>query len=109
MRTRLIIMLALLMAPAGAHAALFDFDTAPVQAPLPLDLTVDGITAHLSATGQGYSIQAANTMGFTPAGFGGLCVYPSSVFAADLLIGFSATLNSFSTPRTAKVSGLMRA
>ena len=96
MRTRLIIMLALLMAPAVAHAALFDFDTAPVQAPLPLDLTVDGITAHLSATGQGYSIQAANTMGFTPAGFGGLCVYPSSVFAADLLIGFSATLNSFS-------------
>ena len=75
---------------------LFDFDNAPLHASLPIDLTVSGLTAHLSATGQGFSIQQANTMGFTPAGFGGFCVYPNSIYASDLLISFSATLTDFS-------------
>jgi hypothetical protein len=35
-------------------------------------------------------------MGFTPVGFAGNCVYPNSVFAADLLVGFSTPLTSFS-------------
>jgi len=82
-------------APAGS-TILFDFNNAPVHTSLPIDLTVSGLTAHLSATGSGFSIQQANTMGFTPAGFSGLCIYPNSVFAADLLISFAATLTDFS-------------
>ncbi len=82
--------------PAMAQTVLFDFDNAPLYAPLPLDLTVQGITAHFSATGQGYSIQQANTMGFTPQGFAGYCIYPSSIYLSDLLISFSVTLTDFS-------------
>jgi hypothetical protein len=80
----------------SAQAVLFDFNTAPLYSPFPINLTVGGITAHFSATGQGYSIQNANTMGFTPAGFDGRCIYPSSVFLADLLISFDQTLTNFS-------------
>ena len=83
-------------AQAQAQPVLFDIDNAPLFSALPLDLTVDGITAHLSATSQGFSIQLANALGFTPAGFGGNCVYPSSVYAADLLISFSAPMTGFS-------------
>lgn len=82
-------------APLGS-TVLFDFDNTPVHTSLPIDVTVSGLTAHLSATGSGFSIQQANTMGFTPAGFGGLCVYPNSVFAADLLVSFSTALTDFS-------------
>jgi flagellar hook capping protein FlgD len=85
-----------LLAPAIAGAELFDFDTAPYRSALPIDQTVGGITAHFSATGQGFSIQRADEMGFTPAGFGGLCIYPSSVFAADLVIDFSVTVTALS-------------
>jgi hypothetical protein len=91
----LVITLAL---PAGlaAQPVLFDFDNAPVHAPLPITLSAGGITAQFSATGQGFSIQPANTMGFTPAGFLGNCIYPDSVFAADLLVNFSTNLTDFS-------------
>ncbi|MCC7292211.1 MAG: hypothetical protein IT449_09150 [Phycisphaerales bacterium] len=75
--------------------AVFDFDNAPVHRSLPIDLTVDGVTAHLSATDGGYSIQYADTMGFTPEGFAGLCIYPNTVFRADLLAGFSQMLTRF--------------
>lgn len=89
MRTRLFLLLGLLAARfAGAQAVLFDFDNAPPSTPLPVTLTAGGVTATLSATGQGFSIQPANVMGFTPAGFSGLCVYPGSVFLADLLVRF---------------------
>jgi len=88
--------LAVFVAQAPAQTLLFDFDNAPIHTALPIDLTVDGVTAHMSATGQGFSIQAANTMGFTPAGFSGNCIYPSSVFPADLLVGFSHALTGFS-------------
>jgi len=64
--------------------------------PLPLDVSVGSLTAHLSATGEGYSIQRADTLGFTPAGFAGNSIYPSSVFAADLLVSFSEVLTDFS-------------
>lgn len=80
----------------SAQGVLFDFDNAPIYTSLPINLTVGGITAHFSATGQGFSIQNANTMGFTPQGFGGRCIYPNSVFLADLLISFDQTLTNFS-------------
>jgi hypothetical protein len=98
MRTRdLAILVGFLAAPAGAQSVLFDFDAAPFRANLPLDLTVGGVTAHFSSTGMGsYSIQAANTMGFTPAGFAGYCIYPNGINAADLHVGFSTPLTAFS-------------
>lgn len=85
-----------LCVPAEAGAVLFNFDNVPQYSPLPLNVTVDGITAHLSATGQGFSIQSANVLGFTPAGFSGNSIYPNSVYPADLIVGFSQTLTDFS-------------
>lgn len=85
-----------LPASLAAQPVLFDFDNAPAHTPLPITLSVGGITAHFSATGQGFSIQPANSMGFTPAGFSGNCIYPDSVFAADLLVSFSTNLTAFS-------------
>ena len=82
--------------PASAQSVLFDFNNAPQYSPLPINQTVSGITAYFSATGPGYSIQDANTMGFTPQGFDGLCIYPSSINLADLLIHFDQTLTDFS-------------
>ena len=84
------------IAQASAQSVLFDFDNAPLHTSLPIDLTVDGVTAHLSATGQGFSIQRADVLGFTPVGFSGFCVYPNSVFAADLKVEFSDTVSDFS-------------
>jgi hypothetical protein len=84
------------VSPASAQGVLFDFDNAPVHTSLPISQTVSGITAHFSATGQGYSIQAANTMGFTPQGFAGNCIYPNSINLSDLLIRFDQTLTDFS-------------
>jgi hypothetical protein len=81
---------------AVAQSILFDFDNATLHSPLPIDLVAGGVTAQFSATGQGFSVQEANTLGFTPSGFSGYCIYPSSVFAADLQIRFSQTLNNFS-------------
>ena len=85
-------------APLGllAQSVLFDFENAPPHASLPITLTVGGITAHFSATGQGFSIQPANSLGLTPAGFSGNCLYPNSVYAADLLVSFSPALSAFS-------------
>lgn len=90
-----LLLLGMLM-PATAGAQLFDFDSAPIHTSLPISQTVGGVTALLSATGDGFSIQPANTMGFTPAGFGGLCIYPNGVFAADLIVDFSVSLTQFS-------------
>ena len=97
MKTKTLVLLAtLLVARAGAQSVLFDFDNAPIYTPLPISLTVGGITAQFSATGQGFSVQQANVLGFTPAGFSGLCLYPSSVYGADLLVSFSTALTNFS-------------
>ncbi|MFN8179016.1 MAG: FlgD immunoglobulin-like domain containing protein [bacterium] len=98
MKTIVCVMLGamVLLAPATAPAVLFDFDNAPLHSSLPIDLTVGGITAHFTATGQGFSIQQANVLGFTPVGFYGYCIYPNSVYAADLLISFSTPLTDFS-------------
>jgi hypothetical protein len=90
---------------APAQAVLFDFDNAPLYTPLPIDLTVSGITAHFSATGQGYSIQNADVLGFTPPGFAGHIVYPNSINLADLLISFDQTLTNFSIMYTCQELG----
>jgi len=92
----LIVLTCLWIARTQAQSVLFDFANAPQYSPLPINLTVGGVTAHFSATGQGYSIQMYNCQGLSPVGFSGLCIYPSSVFAADLIVDFSAPLTDFS-------------
>lgn len=74
----------------------FDFDNAPIYSSMPLNQTTGGITAYFAATGQGFSIQNANVLGFTPQGFAGRCIYPNSIYRADLLIRFSQPLTAFS-------------
>ena len=97
MRTQLFSAVLLVLAlNTSAQSILFDFDAAPAHSPLPISLTVDGVTAQFSGTGQGFSIQAANALGFTPVGFAGNCIYPSSVFAADLQISYSTYISAFS-------------
>jgi hypothetical protein len=96
MKTQILIVLAgLLIVRAEAQNVLFDFDNAPLHTPLPINLTVGGITAHFSATGQGYSIQDT-TAPVVPVGFSGRFIYPSSIYAADLLVSFSTPLTDFS-------------
>jgi hypothetical protein len=79
-----------------AQQILFDFDNAPLHSPLPIYQTAGGITAHLSATGQGHSIQYANALGFPPPGFAGLILYPNSINISDIRIHFDQILNDFS-------------
>ena len=81
---------------ASAQAVLFDFDNAPLHSPLPISQTSGGITAYLSATGDNYSVQDANVLGFTPSGFAGRILYPNSIYLIDLLISFDYTLTDFS-------------
>jgi hypothetical protein len=94
--TSLALAIVLLCLCASAQAVLFDFDNAPLHSSLPIDQTADGITAHLSATVPGYSIQEANVLGFTPQGFAGRIIYPNSISLADLLIRFDQPLADFS-------------
>ncbi len=97
MKTTILILLAsLVFVRAHAQTILFDFENAPVHTSVPISLTMGGVTAQFSATGQGFSIQPANSLGFTPVGFSGNCIYPNSVFAADLLVSFSVPLTDFS-------------
>jgi hypothetical protein len=87
--------LAFAAASAPAQSVLFDFNDAPLHASLPIDLTVNGITAHFSATGQGFSIQD-NTAPIVPVGFTGRFIYPNSIYPADLLVSFDHVLTDFS-------------
>ncbi|MFO0894960.1 MAG: hypothetical protein U0574_08410 [Phycisphaerales bacterium] len=84
------------LSSARAETVTFNFENANVYSPLPVTLGAGSVSATFSGTGQGYSIQWANTMGFTPVGFSGKCIYPSSVFLADLVITFSKPLTAFS-------------
>src|SRR5260221_6061780 len=86
----------LTVASLAAQTITFDFDSAPIHTSLPLSLSSDGVTAQLSATGQGFSIQPANSLGFTPVGFAGSCIYPNSINSADLVISFSQSLTALS-------------
>jgi hypothetical protein len=81
---------------ADAQAVLFNFDNAPVYTPFPISQTESGITAHFAGTGQSYSIQYANVLGFTPVGFAGNSIYPNSIYLADLLISFDQPVTDFS-------------
>jgi hypothetical protein len=85
-----------LISPAFAQAVLFNFDNARLYSSFPVGQTVSGITAQFTATGQGYSIQDANVLGFTPQGFSGRVIYPNSIYLADLLIKFDSKLTDFS-------------
>lgn len=85
-----------LCASAGAVPVLFDFDNAPLMSPLPMYVSSGGMTAYLSGTGQGYSIQSYGTLGIAPAGMGGRYIFPSSVYLSDLIITFSETITNFS-------------
>jgi len=95
-RKTLMALVGLLIVRVEAQSVLFDFDSLAAHSGLPGAYTVGGTTASFSATGQGFSIQPANTLGFTPAGFAGNCIYPSSIYAADLLVSFSTPLMDFS-------------
>ena len=83
---------------ARAASVLFDFENAQVGSSLPLNLSVDGLTASLSATGFGgfYIQQPQNTILMTPPGFSGNALIPTSTDSADLHVGFSKTLTDFS-------------
>jgi len=95
--TFLLALAGLCIAPsARAQGVYFSFDSAPPYTPLPVSVTEGGITATLSGTGSGYSIQSVNAVPIHPVGFSGNLIYPSGVFAADLLISYSRTLTSFS-------------
>jgi hypothetical protein len=63
------ILAGLCWAQAPAQSVTFDFDSAPLHSSFPIFLTAGGITAHFSANpaNYGYSIQAANVLGFTSA------------------------------------------
>jgi hypothetical protein len=95
----LCLLLGAVAASAQAQSVLFDFASAPVHAPLPINLTVGAVTAYLSyfsAYNYGFSIQPSDVLGFTPAGFAGNVIYPSSIYPADLLVSFNVLLSDFS-------------
>jgi len=86
-----------LMATGGsAQSVLFDFNNLTATTTFPLNVMVGGITAYFSGTGSSYSIQPANTMGFTPTNFSGNCIFPNGGSTGDLLVSFSQPLISFS-------------
>lgn len=91
----LMVLASLLCVRVEAQSILFDFDNAPLHTSLPIDLTVGGLTAHFSATGQGFSIQDTSAP-IVPAGFSGRFIYPNGGNAADLLVSFSKPLTDFS-------------
>jgi hypothetical protein len=92
----LVVLTGLLTVRAEAQNILFDFDILAAHSGLPAAYTVGGITASFTATGQDFSIQPANSLGFTPVGFAGNCIYPNSINAADLHVRFSTPLTNFS-------------
>jgi hypothetical protein len=92
----LVLGLTLLGGPARGTSVLFDFDGGPLHAGTPLTQVAGSVTAQFTATGSGYSIQEANVLGFTPAGFSGYVLYPNSVFASDLTISFDQGLTDIS-------------
>jgi hypothetical protein len=95
----LLVLAGLLALQVGAQSVLFDFENAPRYTPLPISLTVGGITAQFSATRQGFSIQSPTSAGVIPVGFSGNCIFPSSIYAADLTQRFQPANTSSPTRR----------
>jgi hypothetical protein len=99
MKTQTLIILAVLLATRlPAQTVLYDFENATPGSGLPLNLTVFGLTAQFTASGLGgyYIQQPQNTILVTPVGFSGNALIPSSIYGADLHIGFSRMLTGFS-------------
>lgn len=88
--------LAACAALAPTQSILFNFNNIPAHTPLPVDVTVGGVTAHLSYQSYGYSIQQANVLGFTPLLFEGNCLYPNTIYRDDFYASFSVPLSEFS-------------
>ncbi len=78
---------------SAPNSVTFDFNAAPQYTPFPIDQSVSGLTAHFAG---GYSIQQVGAVGIAPMGFSGNCIFPNSVYGADILISFSRTLTDFS-------------
>lgn len=74
---------------SAPDAVTFDFDAGPASTSLPLDWTVNGLTGHFAGN---FSVQPVGSVGISPIGFSGLCLWPNSVFSSDLVITFSETL-----------------
>ena len=71
---------------ANGATVLFDFNSGPQFSPLPLSLTVGGITADFSGA---YSIQdVAGYIGVTPGGFSGLGLLPNGINTGALQVDF---------------------
>lgn len=78
---------------SAPNAVTFDFDAGPASTSLPLDWTVNRLSGHFTG---GFSVQPVGSVGISPIGFSGLCLWPNSVFPADLGIEFSETLSDLS-------------
>ena len=74
---------------SAPDAVTFDFDGGPVSSSLPIDWTLNSLTGHFTG---GFSVQPVGTVGISPIGFSGLCLWPNSVFPSDLSIVFSERL-----------------
>lgn len=91
MRTLIVMGLVMLAVGTSANAGpiLFDFNSGPQYSSVPLNMTVGGVTADFSATGQGFSIQdTRQVIGVLPTGFSGLGLVPNSIYSSDLLVSF---------------------
>lgn len=96
-RSILVSGVAWLLTGTAAGSVAFNFDSGPQFSSTPLNQSSGGITAHFTTLGTAYSIQQpAVAIGLTPAGFSGLCLAPTSVYASDLKISFDHTLNAAS-------------
>ena len=97
MKTKILMVLAsLLILRAPAQNVVYNFDNLPVYSPLPIYDVQGGIIAQFTATGAGYSIQSVTTATVVPVGFSGNFIFPSSVFASDMMVSFSKPLMAFS-------------
>ena len=92
----LLAMAVLMTTEVSSQSILFDFNNLTATTTLPVSVMVADLTADVSGTGDSFSVQAANALGFTPAGFSGNCLFPSGVSGGDLHIAFSKAITDFS-------------
>lgn len=80
----------------AAQNALFTFDDVPYHTPLPINVSSNGITAHMTGGLYNYSVQQWGTLGIAPTGMSGNYIWPNSVYLSDLSAEFDTWLNRFS-------------